>query len=628
MSRIRLLSEQLANQIAAGEVVERPASVVKELVENSLDAGADRIDIQVEGSGTGLLRIIDNGEGMDNDDVLLCLERHATSKIQEEAQLAAIATLGFRGEAIPSIASVSWMTIASRPQHQALGTRAEIRYGSLQAVHEHGCSRGTMIEIRHLFGNMPARKKFLKSSRTELHHIEEVVKNQALAHPHVGFTLSVDNRVSLEYQPGADLQRRVREVFRYAGKLLEVRSEAEGEQLGLEGYLLLPEMAPASSARLRLLVNDRPVQDAMIRHAVAEGMQGFLMKGYQAAGALLLRIAPDQVDVNVHPAKREIRFRKSEAVHRFVAEAVSRGLSEHQQSLRSSLFAVPQSRADQTAPAWSEPAVPIAPMPMSAEKAVAPEEPPVTAEPAPQQPRLPVQVRPAAATSVVERPRQPANYSTAPPVPCTPSISPAPVVETVFSGLTLIGQLFSLYLLCEKEGELIVIDQHAAHERLLYGQLVEGYRAARIPGQTLLFPVTVELTPVQMDTFEAHAATVATLGLQAEHFGEATFVIKAVPALVRQEEPGGLLREVLDGLRGTTAEAGKRPLTQVVDHLLATMACKAAIKAGNRLQPQEMLKLLAQMEASAVFSHCPHGRPVIKTFTAQEVERWFHRHGG
>lgn len=631
MSRIRLLSEQLANQIAAGEVVERPASVVKELVENSLDAGADRIDIQVEGSGTGLLRIIDNGEGMDSDDVLLCLERHATSKIHEEAQLAAIATLGFRGEAIPSIASVSWMTIVSRPQHQELGTRAEIRYGSLQAVHEHGCSRGTMIEIRHLFGNMPARKKFLKSSRTELHHIEEVVKNQALAHPHVGFTLSVDNRVSLDYQPGADLQRRVREVFRATGKLLEVRGAAEGEQdLGLEGYLLLPEMAPAATARLRLLVNDRPVQDAMIRHAVVEGMQGFLMKGYQAAGALLLRIAPHQVDVNVHPAKREIRFRKSEAVHHFVAEAVRRSLAEHQHSLRSALFAVPQAREERAVPSWPEPSPVVVPVEMVAEEATPVQVVPVTAEPGPQQPRLVVQAKPVAEPPVVAPSRPTVNDGTPPPVAYVPppALAPAPAPDTVFSGLTLIGQLFSLYLLCEREGELIVIDQHAAHERLLYGQLVEGYRAARIPAQTLLFPATVELTPVQMDTLEAHAATVANLGVQAEHFGEATFVIKAVPALVRQEEPGSLLREVLDGLRGTTPEAGKRPLTQVVDHLLASMACKAAIKSGNRLQPQEMLKLLAQMEASAVFSHCPHGRPVIKTFTAQEVERWFHRHGG
>ncbi|MDD2465056.1 MAG: DNA mismatch repair endonuclease MutL [Desulfobulbus sp.] len=627
MSRIRILSEQLANQIAAGEVVERPASVVKELVENSLDAGADRIDIQVEASGSRLLRIADNGEGMDGDDVLLSIERHATSKIQNESQLTAIATLGFRGEAIPSIASVSWMTIASRPQHQELGTRAEIRYGSLQAVHEHGCSRGTVIEIRHLFGNMPARKKFLKSARTEMHHIEEVVKNQALAHPHVGFTLHVDGRVSLEYLPGADLEQRVREVFRYRGKLLRLNTEADGEEgLGLEGYLLLPETAPASTARLRILVNDRPVQDAMIRHAVAEGMQGFLMKGYQAAGTLLITIAPDQVDVNVHPAKREIRFRKGEAVHRYIAAEVRRALGSHQETLRTSLFSLPEPRKIEAVKLWLDKTTPVPQV-----LATVDDQPAVmTAEPAPQQARLPVQPKttlprqPVVAPEVEEIQDAPPVYPTAAP----PVDTDQDIEEAGFSGLHLIGQLFSLYLLCEKDGELIVIDQHAAHERLLYGQLLAGYRAARIPRQALLFPATIELTPVQLETMEHHEQTVAALGLEAEHFGEATYVIKTVPALIRQEDPGSLLREVLDGLRGATKEEGRRPLVQVVDDLLASMACKAAIKAGNRLQPEEMLKLLVQMEASDVFSHCPHGRPVIKTFTAQEVERWFHRHGG
>jgi len=629
LSRIRILSEQLANQIAAGEVVERPASVVKELVENSLDAGADRIDIHVEGSGSRLLRIADNGEGMDGDDVLLSLERHATSKIRDEAQLAAIATLGFRGEAIPSIASVSWMTIVSRTRQQELGTRVEIRYGSLQAVHEHGCSHGTMIEIRHLFGNMPARKKFLKSARTEMHHVEEVVKNQALAHPHVGFTLHVDDRVSLEYQPGASLEQRVREVFRYRGKLLGLRAEAnEEELLALEGYLLLPETAPASTARLRILVNDRPVQDAMIRHAVAEGMQGFLMKGYQAAGTLLLTVAPDQVDVNVHPAKREIRFRQGEGVHRFIVAAVRKALEGHQETLRTSLFSLPQQGrpSSQEIPikqAHRSPPAVVAPAPVEAVLR--------TAEPEPRQPRLPPTGRVAPGRAV----SPPAAVREIPLQPIRPMVESEPLdslageeVVSAYGGLHLIGQLFSLYLLCEKEGELIVIDQHAAHERLLYGQLLQGYQAARIPQQNLLFPATVELTPVQQETMEAHQETIAALGLQAVHFGDATYVIKAVPALVRQEDPGSLLREVLDGLRGTRPEQGKRPLTQAVDDLLASMACKAAIKAGNRLQPEEMLKLLAQMEASSVFSHCPHGRPVIKAFTAQEVERWFHRHGG
>jgi DNA mismatch repair protein MutL len=515
------------------------------------------------------------------------------------------------------------MTIVSRPQHQELGTRAEIRYGSLQSVHEHGCSRGTVIEVRHLFGNMPARKKFLKSGRTEMHHIEEVVKNQALAHPHVGFTLTVDGRVSLEYQPGANLEQRVREVFRYPGKLLALSVEAGGEQeLGLEGYLLLPEIAPASSARLRILVNDRPVQDAMIRHAVAEGMQGFLMKGYQAAGTLLITIAPDQVDVNVHPAKREIRFRMGEAVHRFIAAEVRRAMEGHQETLRTSLFAVAPPEANQQ---WAASQTPPASVPIACNEPTALK----TAESTPQQPRLPVEARteplaPSVKRPVaVEIPVAPQVFSTKEPEPQAPATQ-----VTVFSGLNLIGQLFSLYLLCEKDDQFIVIDQHAAHERLLYGQLLSGYQAARIPRQALLFPVTVELTPAQMDTLEQHEQTVATLGLQAEHFGGATYVIKAVPALIRHEEPGSLLREVLDSLRGTTREEGRRPLTQAVDELLASMACKAAIKAGNRLQPQEMLKLLAQMEASTVFSHCPHGRPVIKTFSAQEVERWFHRHGG
>ena len=626
MSRIRILSEHLANQIAAGEVVERPASVVKELVENSLDAGATRIDIHVEGSGTTLLRVADNGSGMDGDDVLLCIERHATSKLHEASQLAAIATLGFRGEAIPSIASVSWMTILSRQQAQDLGTRAELRYGALQAIHEDGCGRGTVIEVRHLFGNTPVRKKFLKSSRTEMHHIEEVVKNQALAHPQVGFTLLVDNRVALEFSPSPDLERRVRDVFRYRGQLLPLATEEarDPDQPVLDGFLLLPEAAPATSARLRILVNDRPVQDGMIRHAVNEGLQGFLMKGYQPAGALLLTIAPDQVDVNVHPAKREIRFRRGEAVHRFLVDRVRAAVSGYQQSLRASLFAPPQPQGQPLdAPADRAGTERLEPFPSTLH----------LSEPSPPTPRrLPsLDVRPSVAPPVTPVFRAPAVETAPTPAP-TFSIVPDSGKQSAepgeFAGLTLIGQLFSLYLLCERDGQFIVIDQHAAHERLLYGQLLEGYRAARIPRQTLLFPVTVELTPAQADTFAQRAGEVEALGLQAEHFGEATWVIKAAPAVVSHIDPGTLLREILDGLRGPITPDSQRPVPRAVDDLLASMACKAAIKAGNRLQPVEMLKLLERMGASEVFSHCPHGRPVLKTFSTQEVERWFHRHGG
>ncbi len=617
MSRIRILSEQLANQIAAGEVVERPASVVKELVENSLDAGATQIDIHIEGSGSGLLRVADNGQGMDGDDVLLCIERHATSKLQHEGQLAAIATLGFRGEAIPSIASVSWMTILSRPREHDLGTRAEIRYGSLQAVHQDGCTRGTVFEVRHLFGNMPARKKFLKSARTEMHHVEEVVKNQALAHPQTGFSLQVDGKEVLAYQPNADLESRVREVFRYRGKLLPLhQSEADDSgEMGLDGYLLLPEMAQAGNARLRLLVNNRPVQDAMIRHAVSEGLQGFLMKGYQPAGAVLVTIAPDQVDVNVHPAKREIRFRKSEAVHRFIADQVARAIGGYQQTLRTSIFAPAPPR--QTI----EPASEGLRYPQPAAITVPAL---TTAEPVGIQSRLPAMLVARLPVDLFSEPSvQDLVTETAllrPPI--------APTTTEDFSGLTLIGQLFSLYMLCEKDGDFIVIDQHAAHERLLYGQLRQGYLAAKMPRQALLFPVTVELSPVQVETLELRQTEVAALGFETDFFGDTTYVVKSVPAVVSHVEPGALLREILNGLRGSASSEVAQVIPQAVDQLLASMACKAAIKAGNRLQPVEMLKLLQQMQASSVFSHCPHGRPVIKTFSAQEIEKWFHRHGG
>jgi len=592
--------------------VERPASVVKELLENSLDAGATRIDIQVEGSGSGLLRVSDNGAGMDGDDVLLCLERHATSKIREEAQLAAIATLGFRGEAIPSIASVSWMTILSRPQDQELGTRAEVRYGTLRHVHQDGCGRGTVIEVRHLFGNMPARKKFLKSSRTELHHIEEVIRNLALAHPSTGFTLQEEGRTVFDYRQGVTLEERVREVFRHQGRLVPLAAEAAADSgtMALDGFLLLPETAPSAAARLRLLVNGRPVQDAMLRHAVNEGMQGFLMKGYQPAGVLRLTVALDQVDVNVHPAKREIRFRRSETVHRFVADQVRRAMAGYQRDLRTSLFAPPLRSP------WPSSPPPVDPEAMGA---VPPDFPALAlAEPPAVQSRLPV-------AAPVTPPLPPiwASPEQRPPWPDSPLPEPGPACE--YAGLTLIGQLFSLYLLCEREGQFIVIDQHAAHERLLYGQLLQGYLAANIPQQALLFPVTVELSPAQAETLEQRNGEVAALGFTVEPFGDATQVIKAAPALISHVEPGHLLREILDGLRGPMR--GDRPVPQAVDELLASMACKAAIKAGNRLQPAEMLKLLAQMEEGAVFSHCPHGRPVLKTFTVQEVERWFHRHG-
>ncbi|CAG36695.1 DNA mismatch repair endonuclease MutL [Desulfotalea psychrophila] len=294
MSKIRILPEQLANQIAAGEVVERPASVVKELIENSLDAGADRIEVEIVGGGTKLIRIIDNGEGMDGDDIFLCLERHGTSKIRNQEDLGAISTLGFRGEALPSIGSVSQLSISSRTYNSELGYRVELRYGTLVKSHETGCAVGTIIEIRNLFGNVPARRKFLRTTRTELGHIDEVIKNYSLVASDVSFVLRVDGRETINLSGSFNLIQRLAKIMHQPEEFFPIDFSTDGEHR-VTGLLLAPEKVSPGSARLRVFVNGRAVKDRMIVHAVAEGMRGFLMKGKNPAGLILLEVPPEEM---------------------------------------------------------------------------------------------------------------------------------------------------------------------------------------------------------------------------------------------------------------------------------------------------------------------------------------------
>ncbi|MFZ5797681.1 MAG: DNA mismatch repair endonuclease MutL [Thermodesulfobacteriota bacterium] len=617
MSKIRVLSEHLANQIAAGEVVERPASVVKELVENSLDGGATRIAVQVEGSGITLIRVADNGEGMDPDDVLLAIERHATSKLSEESSLDAIATLGFRGEALPSIGSVSRLTILSRPAGRETGSRADIRYGTLHAVHEAGCAPGTVVEVRALFGNVPARKKFLKSSRTELGHIEEVIRNLSLSRPDAAFSLEADGRTVVELPIRTDFARRVRDVF--AGAELWLEIDAAAEETAVRGYLLQPDYATARTSRLRILVNGRPVQDRVIRHAVVEGLQGFLMKGQSPAGALLLTIPAGEVDVNVHPAKQEIRFRAPQEVHRLLVRAVTGGLRRYQDRVREDIFTVareepalpedvaPAARPAVQAPARSDQPTPR-PMPLPARPLFREER---SAEPAP---------------VFASRPSTTSSLSASLSVPpATISSEPVRQADHGFAGLRLIGQALDLYLLCEREGQLVVIDQHAAHERLLYQELRNGYLQRHVPRQSLMFPVTLELRPGQAEALLENGGELERLGFGLEHFGDETWLVKSVPAMTSRIEPRELLLEILDGLAEGSGRESTGSIPGRIDHLLATMACKAAIKAGNRLEPREMLGLLARMGESDLFSHCPHGRPVLRSFSEREIAHWFQR---
>lgn len=616
MSRIRILPENLANQIAAGEVVERPASVVKELLENAIDAGASQVSIQVEGDGTRLIRVIDDGFGMDQDDVLLCLERHATSKIASLAELGSIRSLGFRGEAVPSIASVARMRIASRLAAQDLGTQVDLRFGRVLKVHEMGGSPGTSFEVTDLFGNVPARKKFLKSTRTELAHIEEVVRNYALARPELGVSFAVDGREVLRLPGGLDTPRsRAERIFgKGGGSLVEVGRQAPAGNDETEpvvwGFLLPPD-APVSG-RLRIFVNGRAIHDRLIIHAVSEGLQNYLMKGRGPGGAIFLALPLESVDVNVHPTKQEVRFHKPALVHQAVVAAVQAAMANHQQTLKKEIFkvpaVVPERGEGNATPAKAYAPVSVTPAPAAHEVLPLFK---TAAEGAPLVPSL-LQADPAQDVSsehgfAAEQPQSSAV--------CGQESAPA------LGGLRYLGQVLDTYLLCATEDGLLAIDQHAAHERLLFESLKRQFANKKIVRQTLLFPKVMECSLEEVQILRQYAEEIAALGVEIEDFGGGSQVVKAVPAVLGRSP----VEEVLAGIFARFAEPGSGRGGVRAEEVLSDMACKAAIKAGQRLTPREAEALLDEMLRAEVFSHCPHGRPVAKSFTSHEIKKWFYR---
>ncbi len=623
MAKIHILPDQLANRIAAGEVVERPASVVKELVENSLDAGADRIEIEIEGGGTRLIRVLDNGSGMDEDDVLLCFERHGTSKIHASHDLVAINTLGFRGEAIPSIASVSKTTIISRTEDSNLGTKVVFDHGLLQTVHETGCSRGTIIEVRNLFGRTPARKKFLRTVRTEIGHIDEIVKNYALACPQTAFTLKVNAKETLRLDSGISLEQRLRSILHYRDSLIPVgEPDSQRENRQLHGFLIPPERSGAASARLRLFINGRAIRDRLMSHAVFEGLRGFLLKGHSPAGYLHLRLPAEEIDVNVHPAKHEVRFRNSGDIHQFIKQNIITAMTRHQQSIQSTYF----SRRDTETPL---------------------EHQPHSSGTQNDTPSLFETVLPQQGFSEYHSEEDNSNYASkassaqraAGSVPLRQTHEPArttisvarealPEKERDFDtrlrkhGIRVIGQFKNLYIFCEAGEELLVIDQHAAHERILYEQFRRQYIDGKVSSQNLLFPETVELSPLQTHLVESNGAELERLGFTLREFGGNSFVIAAVPALAGQRSGSAIFFDVLESFG---SENSRKSPGGVLDNILATMACKAAVRSGDILSPTEIDALLTRMAEADLFSHCPHGRPVLKSFTNTEIQKWFYR---
>lgn len=633
MSKIKILSEKLANQIAAGEVVERPSSVVKEFVENAIDANATHIAIQIEGAGTRLIRVTDDGEGMDQDDVLLCLERHATSKLTDEQQLEAIQTLGFRGEAISSIASVSRLTITSRRAADTLGARAEVRFGKVMKVHEIGCGHGTTMEIRDLFDNVPARKKFLKSSKTEIFHIEEIVKNYGLVHPHIGVTYTVN---------GKDVFNWPRQVDTAEGRLNRILGRNAPQQviavdsvddssdvqddLRVFGYLLPPDQSSGVSSRLRLFVNNRAIKDRMMSHAVSEGLQGFLMKGRRPAGALFVDIDPANVDVNVHPTKQEIRFRKSSTAHQFISRAVSQAMVRYQSQLKHSMFGSPGSHAQGDA---SQPNNTVYGNELKKglkARIIAREPESLFASEASSRKIIPISSK---STSGISSASKEEILDTSLPEPFFGNERLAGGNESSIKqpdGGTLktIGQVFDSFILCEGEHGLVVIDQHAAHERLLFEKLKKQFSKHGIARQSLLFSKVIEVNALEEDILKKYEQEISKLGIDIQEFGTNSFVIKAIPALMGGTQPEEIMVGIFEQFAGSGKEK-KASTAKRFEDVLSSMACKAAIKAGHILELKEIEQLLLEMYEADIFSHCPHGRPVAKSFSMDDIKKWFHR---
>ena len=592
-----MLPHAVVARIAAGEVVERPASVVKELVENSLDAGATRVDIELEAAGTELIRVVDNGGGICPDDLALAFASHATSKISDADDLFRLSTMGFRGEALASIGGVAAVRLASRQPGAGVGAEVVCDSGELDVVRPWGGPAGTVLEVRHLFRAVPVRKKFLKSLATELGHVCEMVTRLALARPELHITLKHNQKPIYDIPATASLPDRVGLFFGDAVRdaLLEV--ESPPGPFGVYGYIADPACDRGNSKLQYLYVNGRHFRDRSLSHALQEAYRNLLMVGRYPVAFLFLRVPPDQVDVNVHPQKAEVRFRENSLLYSLVRSSVKKRLLKA--NLVPALSAAPPGAVPAGLPVEEPPLAP--PWSLHAQ-----ERPGATTlfQPAP----------PAAAPAVP--PESPKVAPAAPPVPAGPALAFPPVAP----GAAL--QVHDAYIVLETEGGMLVIDQHALHERILFEQLKRRVREGRLEIQRLLIPEPVELPAQQHAVVLEAQAELAELGLEVSDFGGNTILLGSYPTLLSRRAPGALLQGVIDHLvtqeRAPTREA-------FLDHLLATMACKAAVKAGDKLTPEEIAYLLHLRNFAEESHHCPHGRPTTLLLSRGDLDKQFRR---
>ena len=618
MSRIHLLSEEVASQVAAGEVVERPASVVKELVENAIDAQARRVEVMVRRGGISLIRVVDDGIGMDRDDALLCLERHATSKIRTGNDLAAIHTLGFRGEALPSIASVSRFTLLTRERGALVGTEVAVTGGKIDHVRDSGEAEGTQIEVRSLFYNLPARRKFLRTENTELSHVEHQLQLQAIGHPEVGFVFRTDERLIYQLPPAASLRDRVHDLCGapLAAELLEI-PEIVFDGLTIRGLVGKPGVSRSSRSQQLVFVNGRAVENAAINYGLREGYHTALMKGQYPVTFLFLEMDPAAVDVNVHPAKREVRFREPGFIRESIVEAVRRALETGRGSWSASFAKPPEASS---AGERVREQLDLKPNPSASLTAPA-EAPPFTASARPasgQWTTLPAS-RPAPTSDPV-----PQTGEAASPVSSVP-VAPAAPSASAMQQFRILGVLGKLYILMENANGLVLVDQHAAHERILFEEMRRRMEESGVPSQRLLMPVTLELAPRDSDWVAQNLPTLQKMGIGIEAFGAGTWKLDSLPPFVRSTEPLNLLREIIDDLREVSAQSSKLRLGEDV---IAKTVCRHAIKANDTLREPELVRLIQDLLQCDLPYCCPHGRPTMIQLSYGELEKKFGRRVG
>jgi len=605
--KIQILPENLCNKIAAGEVVERPASVVKELLENSLDAEATEVRVEVEAGGRKLIRVIDNGFGMGKDDVFLCLERHATSKIRSDDDLFRLHSFGFRGEALPSIAAVSRLTLTSCTLGAEEGWEIYAEGGAVKRAGAVGVPAGTTIEVRDLFFNTPARRKFMRQEETELGHIGDVVTKLALARPDVRFSLVHRGRVLIDLYRHGSLSERVAELLGrpLLKDMLSLIQEGP-DGLLLEGLLTQPSVHRATTGAMYTFINGRYIRDRVVQHAILEGYRHVLVKGRYPALVLFLTIDPAQVDVNVHPTKHEVRFREQKAVHDFIARAV-------QDTLR------PSSWLGDHVP--TQPSTPVVSVPSIAE-----EDRPLPSVAGAAEARL-QEVREALFDYGRQHLSQKPSSSY---VAGTKADSPFRMPETAafvaeggyFSSLQVIGQYRRSYIVCQDGDDLVLIDQHAAHERIGFERLRAEYRLGGVERQALLFPVMLEFDFREEAQIAEHLGDLERIGFELEPFGGRTFALKAVPRLLGDSRVEQLIRDVAAEL----VALGKSGLVEAaVEELLIRMACHGMVRANQALTAVEIAALLRDLDGVDFNAHCPHGRPVMKRLPLGEIERMFRR---